>query len=34
MEDYFENDEKENIFKLITEECYYDDKWREEQEIE
>ena len=32
MEDYIENDE-ENIFLLINEECYYDDKWREENGI-
>lgn len=25
MEDYIENDEEENIFELIAEECYYDD---------
>ncbi len=31
MEDYIENDEEGNIFELI-EECYYDDKWREENE--
>ena len=30
MENYDEGD----IFELIAEECYYDDKWREEQEIE
>ena len=28
-DDYIENDEG-NIFELIAEECYYDDKWREE----
>ncbi len=33
MEDYIENDE-EDIFELIAEECYYDDKWREENGIE
>ena len=33
MEEYFiENDEEGNIFELIEEECYYDDKWREENE--
>jgi len=32
MEDYIENDEEANIFELINEECYYDDKWREERE--
>ena len=32
MEDYIENDEEGNIFELIEEECYYDDKWREENE--
>lgn len=26
MEDYIENDEEGNIFELIAEECYYDDK--------
>ena len=31
-EDYIENDEEGNIFKLIKEECYYDDLWREENE--
>ena len=30
MEDYIENDEEGNIFELINEECYYDDKWEEE----
>lgn len=30
-EDYIENDEG-NIFELINEECFYDDKWREENE--
>ena len=29
-----ENYDEGNIFELIAEECYYDDKWREEQEIE
>lgn len=29
-DDYIENDEEGNIFKLIEEECYLDDKWREE----
>ncbi len=33
MEDYIENDEG-NIFELIAEECYYDDKWREENGID
>ena len=28
--DYIENDEDGNIFELIAEECFYDDKWREE----
>lgn len=33
MEDnYIENDEDGNIFELIAEECFYDDKWREENE--
>ncbi len=31
MEDYIENDE-ENIFELIAEESYYEDKWLEERE--
>lgn len=30
MEDYIRNDEKGNIFELIKEECYEDDRWREE----
>lgn len=30
MEDYIENDEEGNIFELINKECYYDDKWEEE----
>ncbi len=31
MEEYFmENDNECDIFELINEECYYDDKWREE----
>lgn len=30
-EDYIENDEG-NIFELINEECFYDDKWREKNE--
>lgn len=30
MEDYIENDEEGNIFKLINEECYYDDLREEE----
>jgi len=30
MEDYIENDEEGNIFELIAEECYEDDRWREE----
>jgi len=34
MEEYIENDEKGNIFELISEECYYDDKWREENGID
>lgn len=29
-DDYIENDEDGNIFELIAEECFYDDKWREE----
>lgn len=28
----FENHEEGNIFELINEECFYDDKWREENE--
>ena len=32
MEDYIENDEEGNIFELINEERYYDDKWEEENE--
>ncbi len=32
MEDYIENDEEASIFELIKEECYYDDKWEEENE--
>ena len=32
-EDYIENDEDGNIFELINEECYYDDKWLEEKRI-
>lgn len=28
---FIENDEDGNIFELIDEECYYDDKWRKEQ---
>lgn len=27
---FIENDEEGNIFELINEECYYDDKWEEE----
>ena len=27
---FIENDEEGNIFELIEEECYCDDKWREE----
>lgn len=30
MGDYIENDEEGNIFKLIAEECYYDDLREEE----
>lgn len=30
MKDYIENNEEGNIFELIVEECYYDDKWGEE----
>lgn len=26
-------DEEGNIFELISEECYYDDEWREENGI-
>ena len=29
-----ENYEDENIFELIAEDCYYDDKWKEEKEVE
>lgn len=29
---FIENDNEGNIFELINEECYYDDKWREEDE--
>ena len=32
MEDYIENDEEGNIFELINEECYYNDKWEKENE--
>lgn len=32
LKDYIENDEEGNIFELINEECYYDDKWEEENE--
>lgn len=32
-EDYIENDDGD-IFELIAEECYYDDKWLEEKERE
>lgn len=32
MEDYIENDEEGNIFELINEECFHDDKWEEENE--
>lgn len=32
MEDYIENDEEGNIFKLINEERYYNDRWEEENE--
>ncbi len=31
-EDYIEDDEDGNIFKLIEEECYYDDLWLAEKE--
>lgn len=31
-DDYIENDEEGNIFELIVEECFYDDKWRKENE--
>jgi len=34
MEDYIENDEEGNIFELIAEECYYDDKLLEKYEME
>lgn len=27
---FIENDEEGNIFELIAEECYYDDRWEEE----
>lgn len=30
VEGCIENDEEGNIFELINEECYYDDKWEEE----
>ena len=30
--DYIENDEEGNIFELINEECYYNDKGEEENE--
>lgn len=33
-EDYIENDDDGNIFELIAEECYYDDKCLEEKEME
>ena len=29
-EEQLKKDEVGNIFELIAEECYYDDKWREE----
>lgn len=29
MEDYIENDEEGNIFELIAEECYYEDRLEE-----
>ena len=29
---FIENDNEGNIFGLINEECYCDDKWREEDE--
>ena len=32
-EDYIENDDEGNIFELINEECYYNDKWEEEKRI-
>lgn len=31
---FIENDNEGNIFKLINEECYYDDIWREENGID
>lgn len=31
---FIENDEEGNIFELIPEENYYDDKWGEENGIE
>lgn len=31
---FIENDEEENIFELIAEESYLDDKWREENGID
>jgi hypothetical protein len=31
---YVEQDDDGDIFKLINEECYYDDKWLEEKESE
>lgn len=29
-DDYIEDDSEGNIFELIAEECYYNDKWEEE----
>lgn len=29
-EEYIENDNEGNIFELIAEECYYDDKYEED----
>lgn len=31
---YIENDDDGDIFELIAEECYYDDKWLEEKKME
>lgn len=31
---FIENDEEGNIFELIAEESYYDNKWREENGID
>ena len=34
MEDDFVEEDEPSIFELIEEECYYDDKWREEKGID